>query len=216
MKRFALLLAGAALGWAQPPANFEESVRAAMAPGVAQQRAAVQRQATALGKPGAPVPGSAFFTVPFATAALGTADCDPLPDTQLDALTESAAQKSGVDAHLVRAVIDKESGGRPCALSARGAQGLMQLMPDTAGDYEVEDAFDPKQNVEAGARLLKDLLERYNNDASLALGAYNAGSARVDQAGGVPPIPETTDYVTEILKKLNLLKGKTLADHPAN
>ncbi len=90
----------------------------------------------------------------------------------------------------------------------------MQLMPDTADDFEVDDPFDPKQNVEAGARLLKSLLNRYNNDASLALSAYNAGPTRVDEAGGVPPIPETTDYVTEILKKLNLLKANNSPDKP--
>lgn len=90
----------------------------------------------------------------------------------------------------------------------------MQLMPDTADDFEVDDPFDPKQNVEAGARLLKSLLNRYNNDASLALSAYNAGPTRVDEAGGVPPIPETTDYVTEILNKLNFLKPKAETPQP--
>ncbi|HTW66644.1 MAG TPA: lytic transglycosylase domain-containing protein [Bryobacteraceae bacterium] len=216
IKSLVLLVTGVALAFAQPPANFEESVRAAMAPAIAQQRAAVQKQAATVRNSAAPAPANAFFTVPFTTADMGTADCEPLPDTELDALTESAAQKSGVDKQLVRAVIDQESGGRPCALSARGAQGLMQLMPDTADGLEVQDAFDPKENVEAGAKLLKSLLDRYNNDASLALGAYNAGWSRVDQAGGVPQIPETTDYVTEILNKLNLLKTKNAPDKPAN
>jgi soluble lytic murein transglycosylase-like protein len=217
MSRTALLLfTGVALAWAQPPANFAESVRTAMAPGVAQQRAAVQKQAAGVSKGNATASASSFFTVPFPKSELsGTADCDPLPKAELNPLITSAAQKSGVDEELVRAVIDRESAGRPCALSARGAQGLMQLMPDTADDYEVQDAFDPKQNVEAGAKLLKSLLNRYNNDPSLALSAYNAGATRVDQAGGIPQIPETVDYVAEILSKLNLVKPKTPAQKPA-
>jgi soluble lytic murein transglycosylase-like protein len=207
MRAAAVVLAGAALGCAQAT-NFEESVRAAMAPGVAQQRAAAQKQVAAVKRASPPASASSFFTVPFVTTEAGSADCDPLPSGELDPLIESASQKSGVDVQLVRAVIERESAGRPCALSARGAQGLMQLMPDTADDFEVQDPFDPKQNVEAGAKLLKSLLNRYNNDTSLALSAYNAGPQRVDQEGGIPQIPETVDYVAEILSKLNLGKPK--------
>jgi soluble lytic murein transglycosylase-like protein len=206
------LLSGAVLG-AQPPADFEASVKAAMAPSITQQRAAVQKQASSI--PGRAPAGSAstasvsaassFFTIPFAPSSVSAADCDPLPAAQLDPLIEAAAQRTGVDAELVRAVIDKESAGRSCALSAKGAQGLMQLMPATADELDVDDPFDPKQNVEAGAKLLKSLLARYNNDPALALGAYNAGPERVDQQGGVPPIPETVDYVTAILEKLRSL-----------
>ena len=134
-------------------------------------------------------------------------DCDPLPADQLDPLIQEAAQKSGVEAQLVRAVIDQESARRPCALSAKGAEGLMQLMPATAEEYDVDDPFDPKQNVEAGTKLLKSLLDRYKNDPTLALGAYNAGSGRVDREGGVPQIPETVDYVTAILDKLGFKKS---------
>jgi soluble lytic murein transglycosylase-like protein len=209
LERLLIFLVGAGLVCAQPPANFEESVRAAMAQGVAEQRAAVQKQAATVRQANLTASADSFFTVPFARTEAGTADCDPLPKSELNSLIESASQKSGVDAQLVRGVIEQESGGRPCALSARGAQGLMQLMPDTADDFDVQDAFDPKQNVEAGAKLLKSLLNRYNNDASLALSAYNAGATRVDEAGGIPPIVETTDYVAEILSKLNLVKAKT-------
>ncbi|HTC32043.1 MAG TPA: lytic transglycosylase domain-containing protein [Bryobacteraceae bacterium] len=215
LERLVIFLVGAGLACAQPPANFEEAVRAAMAPGVAQQRAAVQKQAATVKPANSAAPADSFFTVPFARTEAGTADCDPLPKTELNSLIESASQKSGVDAQLVRAVIDQESGGRPCALSARGAEGLMQLMPETADDFNVQDAFDPTQNVEAGAKLLKSLLNRYNNDASLALSAYNAGATRVDQAGGIPPIAETTDYVAQILEKLNLVKAKTTDSLPA-
>lgn len=205
--KFALLLVGAVLG-AQPPADFETAVKAAMAPSIARQRAAVQHQAAAFVRTGAAATSahSSFFTTPFPPVAEGTADCDPLPAEQLEPLIEDAARKTGVDAELVRAVIDQESAGRPCALSAKGAEGLMQLMPATAEEFNVDDPFDPKQNVDAGARLLKSLLERYKNDPSLALSAYNAGPSRVDQEGGVPPIPETVDYVAAILDKLGLTK----------
>ena len=196
-------LAGAVLA-AQPPTDFETSVKAAMAPSIAQQRAAVRKQVSSLVRP-----ASSFFTTPFPATEAGSADCDPLPPEQLDALIEEAAEKTGVESQLVRAVIDQESAGRPCALSAKGAEGLMQLMPATSEELEVDDPFDPKQNVEAGAKLLKSLLERYKNDPALALGAYNAGSGRVDQAGGVPQIPETMDYVAAILDKLRLLNGKS-------
>jgi soluble lytic murein transglycosylase-like protein len=208
-RQLVLFLAGAAIACAQPSTNFEESVRAAMAPAVAQQRTAVQKQVAAVSRTRPEASGSSFFTVPFVKTEAGFADCDPLPSGELDPLIESAASKSGVDAQLVRAVIERESAGRPCAISARGAEGLMQLMPDTAEDFDVQDPFDPKQNVEAGAQLLKSLLNRYNNDASLALSAYNAGSGRVDQEGGIPQMPETVDYVAEILSKLNLGKPKT-------
>ena len=197
-----VMLVGALLS-AQPPADFEASVKAAMAPSIAQQRAAVQKQAAAI----VPAARSSFFTASFPPAGAGSADCDPLPAEQLDPLIEAAAEKTGVESKLVRAVIDQESSGRPCALSAKGAQGLMQLMPATAEEYEVDDPFDPKQNVEAGTKLLKSLLERYKNDPALALGAYNAGPARVEQAGGVPQIPETMDYVATILDKLGFKKA---------
>jgi soluble lytic murein transglycosylase-like protein len=199
--KLGLFFVGAALG-AQPPADFETSVKASMAPSIARQRAAIQKQAVSTVRPVSPSAGVSFFTVPFPPVEAGVADCDPLPADQLDPLVEAAAQKTGVDAQLVRAVIDQESAGRPCALSARGAEGLMQLMPATAEEFDVEDPFDPKQNVEAGAKLLKSLLERYKNDPTLVLGAYNAGAARVDQEGGVPQIPETMDYVAKILNKL--------------
>ncbi|HUP04630.1 MAG TPA: lytic transglycosylase domain-containing protein, partial [Bryobacteraceae bacterium] len=93
---------------------------------------------------------------------------------------------------------------RPCAVSASGAQGLMQLMPDTADQLAVTDPFDPAQNIEAGARYLKDLIDRYKGDLAQALAAYNAGPGATPQSGGIPAIPETRDYVDSILKKLNI------------
>lgn len=203
--RFAMALGLMGTGLsAQPPTDFEASVKSAMGPAIAEQRAAAAKQASAAGAVRSATPNS-FFTTPFLPAAQGSADCSPLPAGQLDALAGRAAQNTGVDAPLLRAVIDRESGGRPCAVSARGAEGLMQLMPSTAEEYDVDDAFDPEQNVEAGSKLLKSLLDRYKNDPTLALGAYNAGAARVDQAGGLPLIPQTMDYVNAILSKLGSL-----------
>jgi soluble lytic murein transglycosylase-like protein len=91
----------------------------------------------------------------------------------------------------------------------------MQLMPATAEQFNVQDPFDPKQNVEAGAKLLKLLLGKYDNDLTLTLSAYNAGSGRVDQEGGIPPIPETLNYVADILRKLRPTEDKPVEPAPA-
>ena len=209
MRAVFLLTLSAALAHAQQsPASFEESVRAAMAPALAQQRASIQKQAAAVGKSGTGSGSGFFSTAPIVSQF---AECDPLPEKELDTLVDDAAKKQDVSADLIHAVIDKESAARPCAVSYRGAQGLMQLMPATADQFEVRDAFDPRQNVEAGTKLLKLLLKRYDGDVSLALGAYNAGPARVDQEGGIPPIPETLNYVSDILRKLHLLDEKPAA-----
>ena len=128
--------------------------------------------------------------------------CDPLADADVAALVDSAAKAQSLEARLLRAVIEQESAYRPCAVSAKGAKGLMQLMPDTAGELGVADPFDPQENIAAGARYLKQLLDHYKGDLPQALGAYNAGPAAVDQAGGIPNIRETRDYVKAIMDKL--------------
>lgn len=124
-----------------------------------------------------------------------------MPKPELDKIVESASGREGISPELVRLVIGKESAAKPCAISPKGAQGLMQLMPATADELGVRDAFDPQQNVEGGTRLLKRLLTKYGGDVALALGAYNAGSGRVDREGGVPKIPETMNYVSDILSR---------------
>jgi soluble lytic murein transglycosylase-like protein len=98
--------------------------------------------------------------------------------------------------------MQQESGFRPCAISPKGARGLMQLMPATLEQFKVEDAFDPTANIEAGAAFLKQLLDKYKGDMKLALAAYNAGPAAVDKAGAIPDIKETRDYVESILRKV--------------
>jgi soluble lytic murein transglycosylase-like protein len=128
--------------------------------------------------------------------------CDPLPPAEIQPLIEQAAGAHKIPATLLNAVMERESAFRPCAVSPKGAQGLMQLMPATARELGVADPFDPRQNVDAGARLLQQLLTRYNGNLQLALSAYNAGAGRVDRAQGVPNIPETREYVLAIMKKL--------------
>lgn len=154
-----------------------------------------------------PPPGNArgldATGAPFEGAAtLPGLYCDPVSETELAPIVLDAAQREGLEPRLLTAVIEQESAFRPCAVSEKGAQGLMQLMPATAEQFGVKDPFDIQENIGAGARFLKELLTRYTGDLSLALGAYNAGPAKVDEAGGVPAIPETTTYVREILRKL--------------
>ncbi len=117
------------------------------------------------------------------------------------ALAVAAAERAGVDPELVLAVVSVESGFQPRAVSPKGAQGLMQLMPKTAGSLGVADSFDPAQNLDGGARHLSDLLTLYGGDLTRALAAYNAGAAAVARHGGVPPYPETRAYVRKVLAR---------------
>ncbi len=202
------LCLAAAAARAQPP---REAARQAMRTAAAQQQRAVaamrlsiarQRAALALAAPSGSVPGEVpalDFTLSWPAPG---PDCDPLPEKDLRELLGQAAKQEGVDAALLRAVAEQESAFRPCAVSPRGAMGLMQLMPETARTLGLEDPFDPRQNLLSGARFLKQLLARFGGDTALALGAYNAGPERVEESGGVPPIPETLRYVGRILSRL--------------
>jgi soluble lytic murein transglycosylase-like protein len=116
-----------------------------------------------------------------------------------DAVIQEQSNVHGVDANLVRAVIQAESAYNPRAVSAKGAMGLMQLMPSTAEEYGVLDAFNPMENIRAGVAYLKSLLVKYEQNVELALAAYNAGPAAVRKYGGtVPPYRETRNYVRKI------------------
>jgi soluble lytic murein transglycosylase-like protein len=119
----------------------------------------------------------------------------------LRALSAEAALRHGLDERLVLAVIAVESGFDPAAVSPKGAQGLMQLMPATAASLGVADAFDPAANVDGGARHLRSLLSRYGGDLRRALAAYNAGAGAVARHGGVPPYRETRAYVESVLRR---------------
>jgi soluble lytic murein transglycosylase-like protein len=115
-------------------------------------------------------------------------------------IVDAAARNNGVDTALVHAVISAESGYNPNAVSRRGASGLMQLMPDTARRYGVQNIFDPVENVHGGVRYLKDLLAMFNGNMELALAGYNAGENAVIRAGNrIPPYTETVAYVPKVI-----------------
>jgi soluble lytic murein transglycosylase-like protein len=124
----------------------------------------------------------------------------------LNEVVNLASGRYRLDPDLVNSVIKAESGFNTHAVSPKGAQGLMQLMPKTASQLGVPNAFDPAANVEGGTKYLRELLERYNFDLVKALAAYNAGPQRVEQFGGVPPYYETRAYVARIVRDFNKKK----------
>jgi soluble lytic murein transglycosylase-like protein len=147
-------------------------------------------------------PPSRSSLVPVPAPVLAPeSDCEPLPAAQLDSLIEGAARQQDLQPELLRSMVNQESGARPCAVSSKGAMGLMQLMPATAAQLGVKDPFDPQENLNAGAWFVKQLLTTYN-DLPLALGAYNAGPAKVNAIDGIPAIPETQNYIQKILSSL--------------
>jgi soluble lytic murein transglycosylase-like protein len=129
-----------------------------------------------------------------------------VPAPALNQVVDSASAAYHLDPDLVNSVIHAESGFNSHAISPKGARGLMQLMPGTANQLGVNDAFDPQANVTGGSRYLRELLERYNFDLVKALAAYNAGPQRVEQYRGVPPFRETRAYVARIVHEYNTKK----------
>lgn len=120
--------------------------------------------------------------------------------TSLDDIFERASIKYNVPLNLLKAIGKAESDFNPKAVSKAGAQGVMQLMPKTAEELGVTDAFDPEQNIMGGAKYISDLLKRYDGDTKLALAAYNAGMGNVKKYGGIPPFEETQNYVVKVMK----------------
>src|SRR5271157_3500730 len=189
-----------------------------------QQRAAVARQRQALEGPGQSIQrqqqaasrqsaaaGRQHRDAPWVTVAAegdtpvaGSFDpnCTSLEKEEAQVRFKSEEQRNGLPAGLLEAVARQESALYPCAVSRAGALGLMQLMPATATEFGVANPLDPWQSLQGGGEFLKQLLDRYGGDLTLALGAYNAGPSRVDLYGGVPPIPETQNYVGSVLTRM--------------
>ncbi len=193
-------LAGGAL-CAQEPAV--EKTRAAIEAALAEQRKSIEAAAASLAAQRESVArqqeaARRFLISPAPSLPAFTA-CNPLPPARIEPLLGAAAEREGLPVALLREVARQESGFRPCAVSRAGAMGVMQLMPASALRLGVWNPFDPKESVDSGARLLKEMLTRYGGNAALALSAYNAGPGRVDAAGGVPEIAETVGYVTKTL-----------------
>jgi len=143
----------------------------------------------------------------FANNAMDASPTFPLqPQANLADVVNQASGRYRLDPDLVNSVIKAESGFNVRAVSPKGAQGLMQLMPGTASQLGVPNVFNPQANVEGGTKYLRELLERYNFDLVKALAAYNAGPQRVEQFGGVPPFYETRAYVARVVKDFNKKK----------
>jgi Transglycosylase SLT domain len=155
------------------------------------------------------VPSLAPTAAPTVAATLAPArsvKLQPLKPQELNEVIHSISDQNQLDPDFVSSVIHAESGFNQHAVSPKGAQGLMQLMPGTASKLGVSNAFDPRANVEGGTRYLSELLQRYNFDVIKALAAYNAGPGRVQQYGGVPPYYETRTYVARIVRDYNRKK----------
>ena len=128
--------------------------------------------------------------------------------TSYDQDINRIAQRYQLDPPLIKAIIHTESYFNPRAVSRRGAQGLMQLMPETAQDLQVANPFNPLENIDGGTRYLRWLLDSFNGDLILSLAAYNAGPGLVSRTGGVPQIRETREYVDKVLKQYRIYKNQ--------
>ena len=129
-------------------------------------------------------------------------DCEPLDASIAEAYIRDSTKREGVSSDLIREVVRKESGFNPCAVSPKGAMGMMQLTAATAASLGVDDPYDARQNIDGGVRLMKRLLDKYKGRPDLALAAYNAGEGAVDAHQGVPEFEETQEYVTTIMKRV--------------
>ncbi len=178
----------------QDPRAQSDRTRAAMAESLASQRASIRKQVEAVG----PARTASHVVIPAGGPA-----CEAIPQPELGRMIDEAAQRQNIDPSLIREVARQESGFHPCAVSPKGAEGLMQLMPATQMQLQVQNPFNAEQSLEAGSKLLKQLLDRYHGNLSQALSAYNAGPGTVDRVGGgIPEIPETQNYVSGILQRL--------------
>ena len=161
--------------------------------------------------PGATAPASSFAgalaaaqTAPSAAPVSGTGD-----SAAFDAQINAAAASNGIDPALLKGLVSQESGFNPSARSGAGAVGLTQLMPGTASALGVSNPLDPAQSLQGGAKYLREQLDRFGGDETLALAAYNAGPGAVQKYGGVPPYAETQNYVTSVMSKAAAFRGGT-------
>jgi soluble lytic murein transglycosylase-like protein len=166
---------------------------------------APQPQPAAVAQPAAQ-PAAIQNSVPAPAAISQAAPAKAVSNVDLDQVVREASNKNRIDPDFVNSVIKAESNFKTHAVSKKGAQGLMQLMPDTAAQLGVADPFDPKANVEAGTAHLSALLDQYHDDPIKALAAYNAGAHRVKQYNGVPPYQETRAYIAKIVRDFNAKK----------
>jgi hypothetical protein len=189
-------------------AGGQQSINLGMHGALAEQRQSLFAQRDSLKRQ----MGNADFTALLSSTFYGT--IHPTPNTQVtfrcpaldvrerEDIIQAAAKSQAIEPALVRAVMHRESEFHPCAVSSKGALGLMQLMPATIAQFGVRDPFDPAQSVHAGAALLRNLLDRYQGDVKLTLAAYNAGPGRIDRANPDTYPAETKTYVAQILNEL--------------
>lgn len=159
--------------------------------------------ADALASASQPAASAAALSAPLAGANVAAVAPGSAGSSPYDGLVSAAAQRYGIDPALLHGLIQQESGFDPNATSGAGATGLCQLMPSTAAGLGVTDPTDPAQSIDAGARYLKQQLDAFGGDPSLALATYNAGPGAVQRSGGVPPYAETQDYVQKVLGYAN-------------
>jgi soluble lytic murein transglycosylase-like protein len=152
-------------------------------------------------------PQVAMAVLPSASVAVSIDSFMPIPARRAyDGLIREAARRYRIEPGLIRSVMQTESAFNPVAVSSAGAMGLMQLMPELALELGVADPFDPRENIMAGARHLRRLLDTHGGDVTLAIASYNAGEGTVTRFGAVPPYPETQDYVERVTRLLALYR----------
>lgn len=194
--------------WMPVPPASKSSMRAARSAAAEVRSIMAQRQDSGE----IPAQSRNYRALPTREGLVAKQQVEPTLGSQaVESAIQAAAQRHNVDPNLVRAVIQVESNFNPQAVSNKGALGLMQLMPKTAKSLKVNNAFDPQQNIDAGVRHLKTLLDNFGGDIELSLAAYNAGETAVQHHKGVPPYAETRDYVkkiTALYAKQNSLLGR--------
>jgi soluble lytic murein transglycosylase-like protein len=141
--------------------------------------------------------GMLLLTLLFAPEA--EAQAEPRSNKKFDGIIKTVAEKYSLESSLIHSIISAESDYDPFCISSKGALGLMQLMPETARIYGVGNPFDPQDNIEGGVRYLKDLINLFNKRTRYVLAAYNAGQTAVKKYGGIPPYPETRNYIEKVM-----------------